>query len=64
MRYLVEGGHPWSDPVRKLIDLPHNYGEMLVGDFRRPCIVVTIIRFFPNTRQRPGLECAAGANTT
>lgn len=53
MRYLVEDGHPWSETVRKLIDLRHNYGEMVVGDARRPCIVGTVIRFFPNTRLTP-----------
>lgn len=53
MRYLVEDGHPWTETVRKLIDLRHNYGEMLVGDSHRPCIVGTVIRFFPNTRLTP-----------
>src|SRR5690606_17487338 len=53
MRYLVEDGHPWSETVRKLIDLRHNYGEMLVGDSSRPCIVGTVIRFFPESRRTP-----------
>lgn len=53
MRYLVEDGHPWSETVRKLIDLRHNYGEMVVGDSRRPCIIGTVIRFFPRTRLTP-----------
>lgn len=53
MRYLVEDSHPWSETVRKLIDLRHNYGEMVVGDSRRPCITGTVIRFFPRTRLTP-----------
>lgn len=50
MRYLVEQHHPWSATVRHLIDVRHNYGEMLVGDRRKPCIVGTVIRFFPKGR--------------
>lgn len=53
MRYLVEDGHPWSETVRNLMDLRHNYGEMVVGDSRRPCIIGTVIRFFPRTRLTP-----------
>lgn len=53
MRHLVESTHPWSETVRKLIDVRHNYGEMLVGDSRRPCIVGTVIRFFPRGRLTP-----------
>lgn len=50
-RYLVEDGHPWSEAVRKLIDLHHNYGEMVVvGDSMRPCVVGTVVRFFPKGR--------------
>src|SRR5690606_37314647 len=37
----------------KLIDLRHNYGEMVVGNSRRPCIIGTVIRFFPRTRLTP-----------
>lgn len=53
MRYLIEDGHPWSEAVRKFIDLRHNYGEMLVGESSRPCIVGTVIRFFPKGRLSP-----------
>src|SRR5690606_18008478 len=53
MRHLVEPAHPWSETVRKLIDARHNYGEMLVGDSTRPCIVGTVIRFFPRGRLTP-----------
>ena len=50
MRYLVEDGHPWSSTVRHLLDLRHNYGELRDGHRRRPCIVGTVIRFFPRGR--------------
>lgn len=53
MRHLVEPGHPWSATVKAFIDVRHNYGEMLVGDSRRPCIVGTVIRFFPKSRLTP-----------
>lgn len=53
MRHLVEPTHPWSATVKSLIDVRHNYGEMLVGDSRRPCIVGTVIRFFPKGRLTP-----------
>lgn len=53
MRHLVEDGHTWTETVRRLIDVRHNYGEMLVGDSRRPCIVGTVIRFFPKGRLSP-----------
>ena len=51
MRHLVEDGHPWSSTVRHLLDLRHNFGELKDGDNRRPCIVGTVIRFFPRGRQ-------------
>jgi len=56
-RHLVEAGHPWSDSIRHLIDLRHNYGELLDGkddegkDKTRPCITSMVIRFFPRGRQ-------------
>jgi hypothetical protein len=53
IRHLVEDGHPWSETVRHLIDVRQCYGEMLQGDTTRPCIVGTIIRFFPRGRQSP-----------
>ena len=53
MRHLVEDGHPWSPTVRHLVDLRHNYGELKAGDVSRPCIVGTVIRFFPRGRQSP-----------
>lgn len=53
MRHLVEPAHPWSATVKTLIDVRHNYGEMLVGDSTRPCIVGTVIRFFPRGRLTP-----------
>lgn len=58
-RHLVEAGHPWSDTVLQLIDLRHNYGEMLDGkdedgkDRLRPCITSMVIRFFPQGRYSP-----------
>ena len=53
MRHLVEDGHPWSPTVRHLVDVRHNYGELKSGDVSRPCIVGTVIRFFPRGRQSP-----------
>jgi hypothetical protein len=53
MRHLVEDGHPWSPTVRHLVDVRHNYGELKAGDASRPCIVGTVIRFFPRGRQSP-----------
>lgn len=53
MRHLVEESHPWSATVKTLIDVRHNYGEMQVGDSTRPCIVGTVIRFFPKGRLTP-----------
>lgn len=50
MRHLAEQGHPWIETVRELIDLRHNYGETLVGDSSRPCVVGMVIRFFPQGR--------------
>jgi hypothetical protein len=58
-RHLVEGGHPWSRTVRRLIDLRVNYGEMLAGkdehgnDLTRPTPVGIVIRFFSRTRLSP-----------
>ena len=55
-RHLVEGGHPWSDAVRSLIDVRHNRGPMLDGkdergeDAHRTVITSMVIRFFPKTR--------------
>lgn len=51
IRHLVENGHPWSEAVRHLIDVSQCYGQMLQGDATRPCIVGTILRFFPRGRQ-------------
>ena len=56
-RHLVEDGYPWSEAVRDLIDVRHNYGEMLDGkdekgkNKTRPCITSMVIRFFPRGRQ-------------
>ena len=50
IRHLVEDGHPWSAAVRHLIDVRPCYGEMLRGDHSEPCIVGTVIRFFPKGR--------------
>ena len=55
-RHLVEDDQPWSATVKHLIDLRHNYGELLDGkddqgrDKTRPCISSTVIRFFPKGR--------------
>ncbi len=55
-RHLVEAGHPWSATVKHLIDIRHNYGELLDGkddqgrDKTRPVITSTVIRFFPKGR--------------
>lgn len=64
MRYLVEEHHPWSATVRHLIDIRHNYGEMLVGDQRKPCIVGTVIRFFPKGHRDLIAESGAGRTRT
>ena len=62
IRHLVEDGHSWSETVRSLIDVRHNYGTMLDAkdeDGRqkeRPVIVGTIIRFFPQTRLTPNAK--------
>lgn len=53
MRHLVEDGHPWSATVRNLIGVRHNYGEMVVGDSRKPCIIGTVIRSFSKGRLTP-----------
>ena len=56
-RHLTEDGHGWSEAVGKLIDVRHNYGEMLDGkdengkDKTKPCITSMVIRFFPRERQ-------------
>ena len=56
-RHLTEDGHGWSEAVSKLIDVRHNYGEMLDGkdengkDKTKPCITSMVIRFFPRERQ-------------
>jgi len=56
-RHLVEDGHAWSATVRHLVDLRHNYGELLDGkdelgqDKTRTCITNMVIRFFPRGRQ-------------
>lgn len=61
MRHLVEPGHPWSEAVRHLVDVRHNYGAMPVGSELRPCIVGTVIRFFPAGRHTPSARvCAWG----
>ena len=55
-RHLIEDGHRWSATVKYLIDLRHNYGELLDGkddqgnDKTRPVITSTVIRFFPKGR--------------
>ena len=59
IRHLVEEGHPWSETVKQLIDVRHNYGTMLNGrdedgtPTARTVIVGTVIRFFPQTRLTP-----------
>ena len=56
-RHLIEDGHPWSKVVKHLIDIRHNYGEMLCGKDKQgkdktKCVcVATVIRFFPKGRQ-------------
>ena len=56
-RHLTEADHPWSEAVRDLIDVRHNYGTMLDGkdeqgrDKTKPCITSMVIRFFPRGRQ-------------
>ena len=53
---MVEADQPWSATVKHLIDISHNYGELLDGkdefgfDKTRPCISSTVIRFFPKGR--------------
>ena len=55
-RHLVEADHSWSATVAHLIDLRHNYGQILDGkdkyglDKYKPCITSTVIRFFPRGR--------------
>ncbi len=55
-RHLVEDSHPWSATVKHLLDIRHNYGELLDGkddqgnDRTRPVITSTVIRFFPKGR--------------
>ena len=55
-RHLVEADQPWSATVKHLIDLSHNYGQMLDGktkaglDKYKSCITSTVIRFFPKGR--------------
>ena len=58
-RHLIEDGHPWSETVRSLIDIRHNYGTMLDGkdelgrDKTKGVYVATVIRFFPKGRLSP-----------
>ena len=55
-RYLVEGGHHWSEAVRHFVDVRPNYGERLDGkdedgkDKFDKCITNMVIRFFPEGR--------------
>ena len=56
-RHLIEDGHLWSETVKHLIDVRHNFGEMLCGkdeqgrDKTKCVCVATVIRFFPKGRQ-------------
>ncbi len=52
-RHLIEDGHPWSETVRHLIDVRHNYGIMPQGEEDKSVITNMVIRFFPKGRLSP-----------